>query len=456
MTLRSAAETAVDGRRDSSEPCREKFGTCGSFRIRSPVSYLLVDTLSANRGGLTNLTYEVLAGDTVSASGTAVQLTFAREAVYAINFTLTELGTHVLSIFLGGRQLSNSPFRLFIFQRTCEAGRLASQSGLCLCDTGSSFDVGGLCVPFATLFPSVVLPIVFVALCATLLCFRRRVEAEAESMLSEVKKLRVQLGLLRKNGFVLSNEWYPFWKRPGSIVMLQARHLEAAANLSLNRENFEPRYFDGLTASLLDRPEYFRTMFLWLLDSVCKPLLQTADELVIDEHKPPVRLLRRLSSNIAFRVGGNEIMGAFRRAGSTVANTMPSASFCVKGSTQERRFSYFRRKVTQLQLWRGEDGLILFEELKARVVRPCMEEISRHFDARYELLRVEAGGDVLTSAGGWEEMVGFEGTSSFASCRQDDSAVMRRRTALAEFGILRSKGRISIEPYALLVLCTST
>jgi hypothetical protein len=400
------------------KPCLEKFGQCGEFGIRSAISYTLVDTAAARRQGPANISFSVLSGDRITA-GQALQVGTTK---YVINFTLAALGTHILSISLAGRQLPNSPFRLYIFQRTCGQGRVPSETGLCMCDTSSNFDVGGACVAFSILFPAAILPVLAILVCVGFLFCRRHVDADAEALMAEVRRLRARLGLMWKDGFVLSSEWYPVWRRAGTVLVLLAKHIDAAARLSLNREDFEPRLLDGLTVSLQESPIQHHRLCQWLLESVCKPLLDPSDIEGKDlDTNPEDRSgrwagLRRLRSALS----GNSTEWKVTERRTSRGSQAQSASFCVKGSTQENRFSYFKRKVGPLQLWRGEDGALLFQELKSSVVQPCMEVLAKHFHQRYMELQAEEGGDNLSQLVLWEKVCSI---SALAQARQDDPAV---------------------------------
>jgi hypothetical protein len=94
-------------------PCRTKLAVCGLFEILTPVRFLLVDNrLVAAAAPLpARLTYSVLASGALF-NGTAAAAVGNRSggaSHHLVQFHLSNLGVHILAVYLDGQQVPHPP-----------------------------------------------------------------------------------------------------------------------------------------------------------------------------------------------------------------------------------------------------------------------------------------------------------------------------------------------------------
>ena len=163
LTLRStqAANTLCSTSRTESgdqlkhPPCREKLSECGSFTFLGTIRFLLID--HSNRSGAANLTYKILMGNSFALAGTAFK---ANQTNYIISLTAEQLGSQIIAVYLDGKQLSNSPFLFNVQLGVCpnSSGRVMDIEGNCVCPSGKSVEVAGLCLLLEILVPAIIVP----------------------------------------------------------------------------------------------------------------------------------------------------------------------------------------------------------------------------------------------------------------------------------------------------------
>ena len=237
--------------------------------------------------------------------------------------------------------------------------QVASDDGLCVCPDSASLLMSGRCVTPLILI-AVILPPLLLAAAVLLLIRSNRTDAERSLLLDEMARLRKRLRLQWRDGFVLSSEWYPAWlsalwlRRPATCI--QTKHLEAAARLSLMRDDFEPSGLDLLGVVLQDCETQRLRLREWLLE-LCTALI---DPKLTEQDAGVTR--RTSFESVAF----------------FAVRTKPVDTFIW---SQQARFDYFRSKVCRLLLWL-DDGGSLLDDLK-RIASGLMDEMAGLYETRY-------------------------------------------------------------------------
>jgi hypothetical protein len=190
----------------------------------------------------------------------------------------------------------------------------------------------------------------------------RKNESDGERVLRlEIAALRKRLGLGNKDGFYLSYEAGPLWRRRDQTVFILRNEMEAAAQLSLLHD-FDVKSFDAFCHCLeysgfvlhrgeaeLERssPPQYAALCEWLLET-CQALIEPA-------------ILRR-------RRAGGDLAAAAEddlEAGAEEEDDQGAA---------RRRFVYFKRRVALARVWVDHGGQ-LWRRLK-RVALAYMEEMA--------------------------------------------------------------------------------
>ena len=165
----------------SSESCRIKLSMCGTFEQSREISFLLL-VHSSNTSHLqaSRLTFEILIGTDINLNGTAV-LQSPNE--YVIKVKAEYLGTHILAIYNGGRQIPNSPFRFVVKLRNCQntSGRIPDLEGNCVCPSNMDFEIQGVCVSLTTLLPATILPTMFILSISVIWVFKYSIAKEGDA-----------------------------------------------------------------------------------------------------------------------------------------------------------------------------------------------------------------------------------------------------------------------------------
>ena len=242
--------------------------------------------------------------------------------------------------------------------------------GQCVCPDNAALSLGGRCVPPLALIPiALVLALLFAAFSPRSL---RTVEGDKAVMQAEVASLRSMLHLRWADGFVLSSEWRPVWLflAVRQAVTIDARHMEAAARLSLLRDDFDPKGLDLLCLVLQECPTQRQRLRRWIVD-LCAALLDPDDfgnNAALSLTHPPRRtnlMEHRMFLPSAVLPSDDDSEG-------------------IAGWSPERRFRYFRCKMCGLLLFQ-QDGRSLLEELK-RVAQALMDGLASRYESRYAQL----------------------------------------------------------------------
>ena len=186
---------------------------------------------------------------------------------------------------------------------------------------------------------------------------RNNSESEAEKLLKrEMSALRVQLGITKKDGFLLSSEKADWWRKQREVNLIQKSYLEAAAQLGL-MQDFDANQFDAFCLCLqCEVSSKIRKETVTAYDKMCEWLLAICKDLL--------------------RPGS-------LKDGNTLLCRMPL----------ERRFYYFVKNVSKLRVW-GDDENYLFDRLK-KVAQEFLTEMSKLCHQRFEELSNELDGPAL-------------------------------------------------------------
>ena len=164
---------------EASESCREKLSMCGTFEQGLDITFLLLDH-SSNESHPSELTYEILIGSDTTLNGTAVS---QNRNEYMIRILAQYLGTHILVIYNGGKQIPNSPFRFLVTLRNCQnaSGLVPDLEGNCVCPSGMDFEIRGTCVSLSIFLPAIILPTMFIIGIVTVWVFQSSIAKEGDA-----------------------------------------------------------------------------------------------------------------------------------------------------------------------------------------------------------------------------------------------------------------------------------
>ena len=258
LHVHAVRETGAD-QQGGTVPCIQKLSVCGVFSITTIASFRLVNH-RANKDDI--LTYAVYSGGGAILNGTAtrngVGNAGSQNTSFSVQFHLEDLGVHVLAIYLNAQQVQtaflytssvpcakivilcrtrklsfaeselnqlqvpNSPFLFAVSQTVCGMGRVPDSSGMCFCPAGTAavtFD--GTCASAGIIATVVILSGTLLAVAVFILNRHIRGPAEEDDIRRAVRSLRQRLHLTRQEGFLLSSDRLPPWRRADSIVFVQ-------------------------------------------------------------------------------------------------------------------------------------------------------------------------------------------------------------------------------------------
>jgi hypothetical protein len=360
--------------------CRKKLTVCGSFEIQDEIRFVFTD----NRIGITeaaDITYLIIAGD-VFVNGSSVRKSNSSVNRYDARFNLTELGIHILGVYLDGVQIPNSPFLFAVTKRSCLEyhGKISDLRGTCVCAELATLDIGGRCVSLILVAVSSAAALTFIF--GIMFCIRKAFRSEEDHTRRMVEDLRAKLDLSHSYGFILSSDVYPFWRNQKFLVFIQRSYLEAAARLSLFRDDCDVKLLNGLCVCLLERPHHYGLFCEWLL-AICSNLLDPSAK---------TKLQASGASENETRLSGQG--RRFRNVHHKYGDRRIQCSIDSNALNQHMRFQYFVEKVSKVQAMK--DSLV-FEKLQL-LTQIIMDKLAGLCDGRFEELSHEPSGpELLTS-----------------------------------------------------------
>jgi hypothetical protein len=202
---------------------------------------------------------------------------------------------------------------------------------------------------------------------AVWLRYQRNESDDERHLRLEIVALRKRLYLCKQDGFYLSYEAGPLWRRRDQTIFILRNEMEAAARLSL-LQDFDVKSFDAFchcieySDLILHRGRFEQAnsssyqcdaLYDWLLET-CRILIE------------PVALQSRRggqqpATNDDLEKGGKDE--------------------CEQGSARQR-FMYFKQRVAQARVWINHDRL-LWHRLK-RIAADYMDNISLICDTRFD------------------------------------------------------------------------
>ena len=325
--------------------------------------------------------------------------------------------------------MDSSPYLLQVLPATCVPGtlRAADASGDCVCVAGAVEPPGGgggPCISLAVLLPAVLVPlaavalaaVVFAAVAATMLSRLRSADAVWDSkdervMMREIRNLRAALGICRRDGFILSSERAPIWRRQESYTVIQAAHMEAAARFSQLRDDFDIKHLDAFCACLQNSGKEDK-LRKWMLH-ICSSLLDPNDS-TLDKSEGAtggrysaerIKLPESLTSR--FTRVADESLALHRDTAQQIWN-------------QEKRFDYFKARVWPLRAL-FEENQKIFSSLQ-QLAGGFLDEVGRQCNVRYlELMREPRGQDLFSCHATCGSAIGSEPEWTRSSLTGDDS-----------------------------------
>ena len=362
--------------------CLEKLSLCGTFEQKSLVNFTVHDNLK--RAGVIGIKYSVLYGDGSYQNGSAIKMSPGEEFKYSITFVAVNLGTHILAIFDGSAQLQNSPFRFIVVARSCssDSHQVPDINGNCICSDNTFTGIGGQCILFsATIAPGIGVLLLIVCHLVYVFNFVQRVTEDEKVIKRTARQLRAKLKIRQKDGFILSSERAPLWRRQVSFTVIQTTHMEAAARFSRLRDDFDIKHLDNFCLCLQNsgRDNELRE---WLLGQ-CFTLLDPNDTTTLTNAKR----LQELSGEFNLQLFMRKTFGG------RVADQDKVFGAEQRDWTQEIRFIYFKTRIWPLSvLWEGNQDI--FYELQ-RIAGTFMQDLGGQCTARYLELMGEPKGKEL-------------------------------------------------------------
>jgi hypothetical protein len=236
---------------------------------------------------------------------------------------------------------------------------------------------------------------------------------EEQKLIGKVNELRILFKISRKDGYILSSEDIPWWRRREDYTIIHKSYMEATARLGLFWD-FEVAKFDAFclcleltysTSRAAVSPAYgprnTQKESPSPYSAVCEWLLDISRELI----KP------NINCNESYEANSDGIQS-------------PKCSL-----RAEERFPYLKQKVCRVRLWSENDGE-LFDKLKA-AVQLYMHDIARLCDDRFQSLCGEPGG---------EELIAFYAVSNEGACNSLIGGHIRRQDCNEVCGIKYHSG----------------
>ncbi len=354
--------------------CKNKLAVCGSFEIQDEIRFVFTDNRISESA---DITYLIIAGD-VFINGSSARKSNSSENKYYARFNLSDLGIHILAVYLDGVQIPNSPFLFAVTKRSCMQyhNRMSDLKGSCVCAELATLDIGGTCVSLILVAVSSAAALGFIF--GVAYCIRKIFRSEEDNTRRTVEELRVKLELSNSLGFMLSSDVYPIWRNTKFLIFIQRSYLEAAARLALFRDDCDVKLLNGLCVCLLERPHQYGLFCEWLL-AICTNLLDPSANITLQTSGAPARESISLDQGRRFRNVHH------RRVQCTVDS---------KAINQHERFQYFLEKVMKVQAMRDS---VVFEKLQL-LTQIIMDKLADLCDCRFEELSHEISGSELLSS----------------------------------------------------------
>jgi predicted outer membrane repeat protein len=206
-------------------------------------------------------------------------------------------------------------------------------------------------------------------------------ESDSERLLrTAIESLRKRLGICKRDGFYLSYEAGPLWRRRNRTVYILRNEMEAAARLSLTQD-FDVKSFDAFCQCI----EYSSFVFHSIeypnfvlssgeeqpmpqppqYDALCDWLLEVSRNLIEPDILKRLRDCKRPPADKDLE---SEILESERLLGA------------------KQLFAYFKQRVAPVRLWLDHDRR-LWQRLK-RVAMDFTAEMALLFDARFDPHRI--------------------------------------------------------------------
>jgi guanylate cyclase len=156
-----------------------KMSLCGDTQQRKPLAFRAIDNKKRERAFI-NVTVH-------DGGNTGVWLVPQEETANTYEFEISaqQVGILIIEISLDGEQIPESPLRVQISERDCDADyefgvHRADAYGNCVCDD-NTVSMGGSCVPLKIILPAILAPIAFL-IAIVVYCYIKKKTREADSV----------------------------------------------------------------------------------------------------------------------------------------------------------------------------------------------------------------------------------------------------------------------------------
>jgi serine/threonine protein kinase len=154
----------------------DKFAVCGVVEQASVITFRAIDNKARNDAVF--IANVIVGDDSESYEMKSVTNTSLVTHEFTFDATSRLAGVVIIQVSADGKQIDESPFRLEIVKRDCDAetkgaNYVADDIGRCVCDD-NTVHFGGKCVPLAVLLPSILLPAAALATVLVYLYIKRK------------------------------------------------------------------------------------------------------------------------------------------------------------------------------------------------------------------------------------------------------------------------------------------
>ena len=162
-----------------------KFSLCGSVAQAETIAFRAIDnrkrsnaTFSVSLPILDDRDSYRMMPRTVNVSGQEVEV-----HEFSFDATMRLVGEVIVEVYINDEQIPESPFRVRVLPRDCEAAMgdslsVPSSTGECVCQSGT-VEIGGGCTPLSILLPAIIVPcFILMGLAAYLLLRYKRYQAD--------------------------------------------------------------------------------------------------------------------------------------------------------------------------------------------------------------------------------------------------------------------------------------
>lgn len=164
-----------------------KMSLCGLVEQTRPITFQAYDNIKRINADVKVVMH--VADRTEEIEVTKVNGTWA----YQFSWSENSVGVGIMEVFVDGKQIPESPFRVQVIERNCDIeyqgqSKIPDGNGVCQCGE-SSIDIGGKCMSSAIFFSIIAIGVAFVILVVALWFLERKKRLSDQMWLVNVQEL---------------------------------------------------------------------------------------------------------------------------------------------------------------------------------------------------------------------------------------------------------------------------